>query len=60
MSTILKFPLERVQRRSFGMHDMTHNAEVLLFEGVRYENSKLPISVHPDKKKVARQSKVKS
>lgn len=37
MSSILKFPLERVQRRSFGMHDLSHIAEVLLFEGVRYE-----------------------
>lgn len=36
MSTILKFPLERVQRRSFGMHDLSHNAAILVFEGIRY------------------------
>ena len=40
MSSILKFPLERVQRRSYGMPDISHNAEILVFEGVRYEKIK--------------------
>lgn len=59
MSTILKFPLERVQRRSCGMHDTKHNAEVLVFEGVRYENSKPPKSAQTKRKTVAGRSKIK-
>lgn len=37
MSIIVKFPLERVQRRSVGIPDGTHNADILVFEGVRYD-----------------------
>ena len=39
MSIILKFPLERVQRRSVGIPDNTYNADILVFEGVRYEKT---------------------
>jgi hypothetical protein len=60
MSTILKFPLERVQRRSFGSPDKTHNAEVLVFEGVRYENSQKPKSGTKRKKNTKRKVTVKS
>ncbi len=39
MSTILKFPLERVQCWSYGQPETSHNAKVLVFEGVRYEKT---------------------
>lgn len=57
MSNILKFPLERVQRRSYGMSDTSHSAEILVYEGVRYEkikSAKKPIKT----KKSARKRKV--
>lgn len=58
MNTILKFPLERVQRRSVGMSDLDHNAEVLVFEGVRYEKNKSSEATKTKKKAVA--SKIKN
>lgn len=58
MSSILKFPLERVQRRSFGMHDLSHIAEVLLFEGVRYEKDMPAEDAH--KKNKMNAAKVKT
>ena len=60
MSTILKFPLERVQRRSFGNPDATHNAEILVFEGVWYENTEKPKSGSKQKKNPKRKATVKS
>ena len=60
MSSILKFPLERVQRRSFGMHDLSHNAEVLVFEGVRYEKDMSTNAVHKKSKPKAPKVKIKS
>jgi len=42
MTNILKFPIERVQRRSYGNVDLSKNAEILVFEGIRYENNELP------------------
>lgn len=59
MSSILKFPLERVQRRSFGMHDLSHNAEVLVFEGVRYEKDKPAEATHKRNKMNATKAKIK-
>lgn len=58
MSSILKFPLERVQRRSFGMNDLSHIAEVLLFEGVRYEKDMPAEDAH--KKNKMNAAKVKT
>lgn len=37
MSTILKFPLERVQHRLHTKPNLSLNADILIFEGVRYE-----------------------
>jgi len=59
MSTILKFPLERVQRRSYGMYDTSHNAEVLVFEGVRYEKTTSSDGIQANKKTLASQAKTK-
>jgi len=38
MSNILKFPIERIQRRSYKAPDLSKNAEIVVFEGIRYEN----------------------
>ena len=51
MSIILKFPLERVQRRSIGNPDTSHNADVYVFEGVRYEKMQVQKSRRKQKKK---------
>lgn len=54
MSNILKFPLERVQRRSYGMPDTSHSADILVYEGVRYEKTvgaKKPIKTKKNSKK---------
>lgn len=59
MSSILKFPLERVQRRSYGIPDISHNAEVLVFEGVRYEKTKSSKVTQSQKKTVATKVKIK-
>ncbi len=59
MSSILKFPLERVQRRSYGMPDISHNAEVLVFEGVRYEKNKSSKVNQSQKKALATKVKIK-
>lgn len=59
MSSILKFPLERVQRRSYGMPDISHNAEVLVFEGVRYEKNKSSKVNQSQKKALAAKVKIK-
>ena len=40
MSIVLKFPLERISRTSSGNENFTGGAEILLFEGVRYEPEK--------------------
>ncbi len=60
MNTILKFPLERVQRRSYGNPDPNHDADILLFEGVQYvmpENKKRAVN---QKKSGKRKASVKS
>lgn len=59
MSNILKFPLERVQRKSFGMYDVDHNAEVLVFEGVQYEKGTLSAGIQKNKKNPVNQAKSK-
>lgn len=37
MGTVLKFPMEKIDRRCFKHPDGQMNATILLFEGVRYE-----------------------
>ncbi len=56
MSNILKFPLQRVQRRSYEMPEISHEADILVFEGVRYEKASLEEKVLRRKKR----SKIKS
>jgi hypothetical protein len=57
MSTILKFPLERVQRRSVGRPDTSHNAKVFVFEGVQYNKDDNKSEIL--KKKTAQKVKLK-
>ncbi len=52
MSIILQFPLEKVQRRSLGLPDKSQNAEIIVFEGIRYEK-------HSDKLPTVKQKKIK-
>lgn len=41
MSNIIKFPLEKVQRRLHSPLDLSQTADILIFEGVRYEKNQL-------------------
>lgn len=51
MNTILKFPLERVQRKAISTLDRSHNADILIFEGVQYERMQSPKKlVKPNKR----------
>lgn len=54
MSEILKFPLERVQRRSLGVPETSHNAKVFLFEGIRYEKDEAKKTKRKLKKSVVK------
>ncbi|MGI9351972.1 MAG: hypothetical protein ACR2O3_10455 [Rhizobiaceae bacterium] len=51
MSTVIKFPLEKVQRRSQSASQNTDPAKILVFQGVQYLNREgSDESVLPDKK----------
>ena len=56
MSTILKFPLERVQRAAHGNSNTAGNADILVFEGVRYEKIKKHKNTLKQKKSLRRKA----
>lgn len=50
MNTILKFPVERVRRKTYGISDTSHNAAILVFEGVQYKKNEQPEDCQRHKK----------